>query len=103
MKIGIHLSNERTRLVGVPFSSVNMTEISFPLVTVKTTSVTFGGCGVLKVNWIVTGATDPGADVTPVVENTSVGTVAGGRPVVVTVMTDVVVCSISSTQAECKK
>lgn len=69
-----------------------------PLTTVKTMSVTLGGCGVVKVTSIVTGVTDPGEEVTPVVEKMSLGTTSAGKPEVVTVMTLGVVSSIASVQ-----
>lgn len=61
-------------------------------------SVTLGGCGVVKVTSIVTGVTDPGVEVTPVVEKISLGTTSAGKPEVVTVMTLGVVSSIASVQ-----
>ena len=90
---------ERTVVVFDPSLSVKVTSMFLPLTTVKTMSVTLGGCGVVKVTSIVTGVTDPGVEVTPVVEKISLGTTPAGKPEVVTVMTLGVVSSIASVQA----
>lgn len=82
-----------------PFSSVNVTSISFPLVRVNTKSVTFGGCGVLKVRSTVTGDTDPGIERTPKDENISVASIVVGKPEIVTPTTDGEVSSMASAQA----
>lgn len=82
-----------------PFSSVNVTSISFPLVRVNTKSVTFGGCGVLKVKSTVTGVADPGIERTPKDENISVASIVVGKPEIVTPTTDGEVSSMASAQA----
>lgn len=91
--------NQITIFLVEPFSSVKVTSMSFPLVRVNTTSVTFGGCGVLKVRSTVTGATAPGIEETPVVENISVEFVVGGKPEIVTPTTDGEVSNMASAQA----
>lgn len=90
--------NPITSFLVEPFSSVKVTSMSFPLVRVNTTSVTFGGCGVLKVRSTVTGATDPGIVRTPK-EKISVAFIVGGKPEIITPTTDGEVSNMASAQA----